>query len=306
MRVLIVCSGNSGSISPFVSDQVQWLQRLGLDVYIFAVRGKGVKGYLSNLPLLRAEIRKLKPDLIHAHSGMSALLAGLQRKVPVIATFHGSDVNDSRLRRFSRAAMLITRRQIVVSKHMNTLLGKLLPVIPCAVDTSVFYPMDRAEARRQLDWPPHSKIIQFASAYSNPVKNAALAFEAIELADLQRSQMQELSNLSRQEVALRLNAADVALMTSYSEGSPQFIKEALACGTAVVSTPVGDVQELLAGVDGCYISDFNPQNISAFIKKALLFSEQGRTKGPEQIEKLELTSETITQKLIREYEKCLE
>ena len=42
--------------------------------------------------------------------------------------------------------------------------------------------------------------------------------------------LSELKNKSREEVAMLLNACDVALMTSHTEGSPQFIKEAMALG----------------------------------------------------------------------------
>ena len=86
MKILILCSKNSGRIAPFITDQVEALQKAGVVCEYFTVEGKGVKGYLRNfIPMMR-KIREFQPDIIHAHYGLSGLLANLQRKVPVVTT----------------------------------------------------------------------------------------------------------------------------------------------------------------------------------------------------------------------------
>jgi teichuronic acid biosynthesis glycosyltransferase TuaC len=50
------------------------------------------------------------------------------------------------------------------------------------------------------------------------------------------------------QVPLYLNAADVLLCASRAEGSPNIVKEALACNLPIVASPVGDVPERLQGV----------------------------------------------------------
>ena len=64
-------------------------------------------------------------------------------------------------------------------------------------------------------------------------------------------------------------AIDLALMTSFTEGSPQFIKEALACNCPVVSTDVGDVKILLNPIDGSFICSYLPEDVAKKIKIAL-------------------------------------
>ena len=93
MRILIVASGNSAKMSPFVKEQAESLIKKGVSVDFFLIKGKGIFGYLQNYFLLNKKIKSEKFDLIHAHYGLSGLLATMQKNVPVIVTFHGSDVN---------------------------------------------------------------------------------------------------------------------------------------------------------------------------------------------------------------------
>src|SRR5450759_1266520 len=92
MKVLILSSGNYGGITAFVREQGLAIQKKGIEIDFFLVKGKSYKGYLGNRSGLNHKISEFKPDLIHAHYGLTALLANLQRKVPVISTFHGSDI----------------------------------------------------------------------------------------------------------------------------------------------------------------------------------------------------------------------
>ena len=79
----------------------------------------------------------------------------------------------------------------------------------------------------------------------------------------------ELKGYTRKQVACLMNASDVALMTSFTEGSPQFVKEAMACACPVVSTDVGDVRELLQGIDNSYITTYEPQDVANALFKVL-------------------------------------
>ena len=144
------------------------------------------------------------------------------------------------------------------------------------------------------------KFILFASAFDNAVKNAPLAKEAVSLMQNDNAELLELKGFSREEVTLLMCAADAFLMTSFSEGSPQVIKEAMACGCPIVSVDVGDVKERVGGVDGCYVADSRePQELSELLKRAK--SYEGRTKGRERIEADGLDNRDVAERLMRIY-----
>jgi glycosyltransferase involved in cell wall biosynthesis len=307
MKILFVCSGNSGSANPFVKEQAAQLQSAGMDVSIFLIKGKGALGYLRNLPAYRAAIQSFKPDVVHAHGGMSALLAALQRIVPVVVTFHGSDVNVPSLRKLARLSVLLTKHQIVVSQQMKNLLNNpLVYVIPCAVEPTIFQPMDYDSCRRQLKWLPEEFVVLFSSSFDRPVKNAPLARQAVEGITIQQVRLVELKGKSREEVAMLLNACDVALMTSYTEGSPQFIKEAMACGTPIVSTRVGDVPELIEGLPGHYLIDYDARLVGESILRAVEYRREYRLTGAREIlEKRGLFPPHVVNALVEVYTSCL-
>ncbi len=138
MKVLIVCSGTSVNSSPvpFIGEQMEALSGMGVKILLFQIKKGGITGYLSHLLPLRKLIKQEAPDLIHAHYGLSGLLANLQRKVPVITTFHGSDINDQNDYRYSRLAYKLSAASIFVEKSMMD----KMPfkdrsfVIPCGID----------------------------------------------------------------------------------------------------------------------------------------------------------------------------
>jgi glycosyltransferase involved in cell wall biosynthesis len=299
MKVLIVCSKNSGKIAPFIVEQVDALITEGLVCEYFTIQGKGIGGYLKNRKLLIRKIREFQPDIIHAHYGLSGLLANTQRKVPVVTTYHGSDINMQLVFILSRINMFLSAFNIFVSqKNIDKSNQKRnFALIPCGVDTNLFYPMDKSEVRKHFGFDVNEKIILFAGAFNNKVKNGELAQKAV--AVLPDVQLIELKGYTRNEVALLMNAVDACLMTSFTEGSPQFIKEAMACNCPIVSVSVGDVPEVIEGVEGCYLSSYNELELIEKIKTALNFEKQ--TNGRYRIAELGLDSKLVATKIYEKY-----
>lgn len=309
MKVLIVANFNTGNFSPFVTEQVNALKLLGVEFKFYGVRGKGIYGYLSKYHELKKEIRLYRPDLIHAHYGLCGLLANLQRKVPVVTTYHGSDIHSGgRNILLSRIAIRLSAYNIFVSSQLLDLSGykgKNVSVIPCGIDAQIFKPEDRNLALRKLGWDDKCYYILFAGSCDNPVKNYELAKESIE--DLKQRYQQyrsnvvlvELKGYSRPQVATLMNAANCLLLTSHREGSPQVIKEAMMCNCPIVSVDVGDVANTTKDTDGCCVVSATPYDISSALSEIL--ERNIRTMGRDQIIKQCLTNDSIAKRIMDIY-----
>lgn len=269
MKILVVASGNHAQVASFVTEQAAALRVAGCQVELFCVKGRGLLGYLRNLKPLKNAIKSFSPNVIHAHYGLCGLLCTLQRRVPVVVTYHGSDINNPAMLQFSRLAMHRSAHNIFVSKKLKTngleisksrCLKVPASVIPCGIDTEVFRPMDRDEACRLMKLNSAQHYILFAGSFDNEVKKPQLAKEACAL--LPGVELLELKGYCRTEVAALMNVADCLLMTSHSEGSPQVVKEALSCGCPVVSVDVGDVAEQIEGTGCGMIVERTPEAIA--------------------------------------------
>lgn len=303
MRVLVVASFNKGRFAPFVVEQSEALKNAGCEVTFFGLQGKGFWGYLKNLSALKMKINEIKPDVIHAHYGLSGLLANLQRRVPVVTTYHGSDINDKKVLPFSKLAMRLSSWNVFVSRKTLEIAKpkRKYSLLPCGIDLTDLQLMERQQAKQQMHLDVDKKYILFAGAFDNAVKNATLAKKLVALLDNQKVELLELKGYSREQVTLLMCAADVFLMTSFHEGSPQVIKEALACGCPIVSVDVGDVKERIEGVEGCFVAASREvSELAALLQKALAF--EGKTSGRDKVVNDGLDNRQVAKKLMKIYE----
>ena len=288
LKVLVVCSGNAPDFEfsrhqAFIYDQIEAIKKQfeEIDFDTFFIRGRGIGGYLKQKSNLIERLKSNDFDCIHAHVAQSGLLANLQRRVPVITTFHGSDINVIRNRLISLATSFLSKKSIYVSENIRSKAiytsKKNSLVIPCGVDLDLFKPIEKKEAKRVLNLKLSKKYILFSSAFKVKVKNSPLAEKALRLLNQKNIELLELKGYDRYEVSCLFSAVEVALMTSFSEGSPQFIKEAMACNCPIVSTNVGDVKEVIRNTDGCYITGFDPKEIADALENIL--SSGKRTNG---------------------------
>ena len=308
MKLLIVCSGNAENFDfkihqAFIYEQIEAVKKkYKIEYDTFFIKGGGILGYLKNLSGLNSKIKSYLPDIVHAHFGLSGLLACFQRKTPVIITFHGSDGHLPQVRFLSKIAARLSQYNIYVSQVVNKLIfeNRRDAVIPCGINLEAFYPIEMKISRENLRMDSEKKYIIFGSSFSNEVKYARLAFSAIEKSG-ENCELIELENRSREEVNLLLNACNLLLLTSFSEGSPQIIKEAMACNCPVVATDVGDIREVIKGTDGCYITSFDPEDVAEKIKLALQF--KGRTNGRKKIQHFD--NDLIAEKVYNVYEQIV-
>ena len=296
MRVLIVARCKNGHYAPFITEQVEAVEKQGVECNYFGVDGKGIIGYLRQIPKLRKAIREFRPNVIHAHYGLCGLLANYQRRIPVVTTYHGSDINDPKVLLLSKRSIHRSRFNIFVSQKNVDIARprKDFALIPCGINLEDYPIIDKTDARKQMGLSLSGKYVLFAGAFDNPIKNAPLAKEAMER--VPEAELLELKGYSRSQVAHLMQAVDAFLMTSLTEGSPQVIKEAMACGCPIVSVDVGDVKTRITGLDGCFISDRSVDDIAVSLQKSLAFVE--RTTGRDAIIKEGLTNCQIARRII--------
>lgn len=304
MKILIVCSGNAGYVSPFIKEQGDAIASLNNEVDYYTIKGKGIFGYLNNYFPLRRKIKKLKPDILHAHYGLSGMITALQFKKPLVLTLHGSDTHILFNNIISSIVTKFADYSIIVEEKLLRKL-KLKPktnysIIPCGVNLAEFKPTDKLEAQITLKLNPKKKNILFSSSFENKIKNYPLAKEAIKLVN-EEIELLELKNKDRYEVNLLLNACDLLLLTSLAEGSPQIIKEAMACNCPIVSTDVGDVKELTQDVEGCYVTSFEPKDVKNAIEKVLQIKK--RSDGRRKV--IDYDNNLVAQKIQKIYSNLL-
>lgn len=281
MKILFVSSGNSPTtISPITKNQGESLIKEGADLTYFTIQGKGLFGYLKAIPKLRRALKQNNYDVVHAHYSLSAYVASLAGAKPLVVSLMGSDVGSRNLFKFFIKSFnrLFWDAVIVKSKEMKEMIGlKDAQVIPNGVNFDKFKPYDRAQMQDQLNWDRSKKHVLFASSPKRPEKNYDLANTAfLKLADT-KLELHVLENVANKDIPFYLNASNVLLLTSLREGSPNIIKEAMACAVPIVATDVGDVRANIAATDGCFVCNFDAATIAQCLEKALRF--EGQTTG---------------------------
>lgn len=309
MKVLFVASGNKsvGKVSAFVQSQFDSLQEEGLEMTLFPVVGHGWKGYAKNLFSLRRLIKKEKPDVVHAHyssCGYLASLASLGLKMKTVVSILGSFPTVSRKLKLVRFFIdHVWDATIVKSERTRCQLDRVLPVIPNGVNIERFTVIDQETAREIVGFEKDKRYVIFVSNPARPEKQFDLAQAAVERLNDSTVHLVPVFNKTHDEVVNYMCAADVLIMTSISEGSPNVIKEAMACNCPIVVTDVGDVRWVTDGVEGTYVSNsFYSEEIAVLLRKALAFS--ARTVGREKIISLGLTSSLIAKKIMQVYSRC--
>ncbi len=201
-------------------------------------------------------------------------LAGLLR-VPAVVKLHGSDLNViARLRgpRAQLKAMLPRAARVVAVSRALAAEAEGLGVSPerirlvrNGVDGERFRPADRAAARAELGLPSGRRLALYVGHLkeNKGVFDLAQAMAGVAGADLvmvgggeaagrleealaplgPRARM--VGERPHDEVSRWMAAADLVVLPSWNEGTPNAVIEALACGRRVVATRVGGTPDLV-------------------------------------------------------------
>ena len=255
-------------------------------------------------------------DLVHAHFGWSGLIARCQAAAPVVVSFMGDDV----LGRFKRngritasshflrltsfvlarsvSAVIVKSHQMKVALRMDSAY-----VIPNGVDIDLFRPIDQSEARRALGLDLNKKFVLFPFDPAIENKRHDLIAAAVDLAREQEPQLEMLyvRGAPRSRMPLYLNAADVFVLASHSEGSPNAVKEAMAVNLPIVTVDVGDAAALIGSAESCFLV---PREVRAIASRIVEVCRRGeRSRGREWI--VPLSSENVAKQIMEVYASVL-
>ena len=211
--------------------------------------------------------------------------------------------------------MAAWRAQSLVVKSHNLLSALPAPlrsraeIIPNGVDDKVFTPLGRTDARSKLGWTESQPIVLFNTGVNvhnrimRVVKNLPLAQAT--MTELRKShpvaKLEMLSFTPQADVALKMTAADCLLVTSIHEGSPNIVKEAMACNLPVVTVPCGDVEERLAGVQPGSVAAYDAAQLATSIRQVL--ERGGRSNGRDELVRQGLTACAVAAQLGRLYDR---
>ena len=293
----------------FVKEQIEALKtNFNLDTNLIFINGRKSKlNYIKSIITINFHILFRKYDCIHIHFGLSGLFTLFNPfiKCPMFLTLHSADIDIAKKKHIiifiTKLVVKRMRKVFNLNEEMKTVLDKnksIVEILPCGVDTEFFNESENKPV------PCHKVTIGFPGNKVRIEKNYSLFINIInELSNKYEVEVIEFHGMSRQEVLKSLNSLDMLLMTSISEGSPQIIKEAMACNVPIVSSNVGDVNVLLKDLDSCFIiKDFEKKSYISAITHILQRDKiNRRTLGRERIHKLGLDQKTTVTKIFNHY-----
>ena len=303
MNILFVSSGNSSKgLSLIVENQGRSLNEIGLNVDYFLVEGKGPSGYMKNIEKLRKKVYSSNYDVIHAHYSLSGYLVSIARlRHPIVVSLMGSDVMAKVIYtyligmfyNYSWDATIVKSNSLAQKLNLNN-----VDIIPNGVDFSIFKPINKSEALEKVGWDKNKKHLLFAANPNRLEKNFALAKESFGNLNRDDVELHSMININHDMIPYYMNASEVVILTSLWEGSPNVIKEAMACSRPIVSTDVGDVCSVIGDTEGCFISSYDSGEFSQKISFALNFE---KTNGRLNIGYLDKSC--IAQKILNVYKR---
>jgi glycosyltransferase involved in cell wall biosynthesis len=305
MRVLNLVVEES---APFFQQQEKILERRGIECETIEVPGshdtehtRTATDYLRfHAPVLK---KSRQFDVVHANYGLTGPAALLQPTRPVVLSLWGSDLLGW-TGPLSKACARLSDAVIVMSDEMAEAYGGDCEVIPHGIDMRLFEPRSTREAREEVGWRHDARHVLFPYSPDRELKDhprAERVVDGVNDAFDETVELHAVHGVPHDSIPTYMNAADALLMTSKREGSPNTVKEALACNLPVVSTDVGDVRNLLSGVDPSFACETDEELVDA-LAETLRRGE--RSNGRETVEHLRL--ETMGERIEDVYRSALE
>lgn len=323
LRVLMVTGDYPTEQKPysgtFIKSQVDSLIAAGLEVEVIHPKpGLVPLRYASAVIQVLLKTLTQRFDVVHGHYGQWCLFARMQWTTPVVASFLGSDLLSTQAiyPACSKIDILVShisrwlchRVDAVIVKSEEMKKATAAPednifIVPNGVDFELFRPIPRAEARAILGWDQDRYYVLFGNDPRIPVKNFPLAQAAIECLRARgiSAELVIAWGLPQTKVVHYINASNALILSSFTEGSPNIVKETMACNVPVVATNVGDTAQVIGRTRGCKVCSFDPQELAAALEQALRHT--GPTTGRSDI--MHLDSRIVAKQVIALYKKAI-
>jgi len=284
-----ILSLSASAEAKFYRQQVSVLRDIGVEVTSISVpkdasTESNVRTPLQYFKFVPMVIKKAQSefDVVHANYGLTAPAALAQVNHPVVLSLWGSDLVN-RVGLLSRLSAALCDEVVVMSDRMATSLDQPCHVIPHGIDLDRFEPIEKTRARDEISWPTDCRIVFFPYPEDRQVKNYQLAQRVVNAADSLLDadiELRTVSGIPHDRMQYYYSGADALLLTSKREGSPNSVKEAMACNCPVVSTNVGDVPERLAGTTPSSVCDSEAELVEKLVP---ILRDGNRSNGREQI-----------------------
>lgn len=325
MKVLFVTNlyptENNPDYGVFTKDQIEAVIATGNSGKIIFInaRERGIIEYWRAIITISKIYKEY--DLIHCFHGLTLICAFIStRNIPILISF----LNEIKYESFKKNKLINSTlvkiyKYILRSNRIYKIFKDKIPTepilrkqsfyLPNGVNLTAFFPIDKELAVERLKLDKNKTYILFVSSkdVNRNQKRFDIFTKVIAILNQKYSfyNFHELimSNVPRELAIYYYNAATLHLLTSDYEGSPNSIKESMACNTPIVSTDVGNVRQMISGASNCIISDQNPLVLAENVIKSI---NSPNSDLREILIKNQLTKDAKTEELVNIYYKIYE
>lgn len=256
----------------FMKEQVESVEKYGVENTIIFSNGlksnPKIKFSASFIHLRTAlkllfHLRTHKYDVIHCHNVLAGLIlqiaCGLNNENTVLSLqndpeFEGNSDNKFTAKLYPKFAKLIVKKKLKNQKEKFVYL-------PNGVNMELFRPLDKEECKRRLGLNTNKRYILFVDSNTFKARTQKRKDRFDKTLEILKNKYGYdnleplvMTKTQREDVPYWMNACDLYLLSSDEEGSPNAVKECMACNVPVVATPVGNIPDLFEGVKECHMT----------------------------------------------------